>query len=104
VSWDVVSLGSRFDGLQARCEAAQRLRWRPQTILCLLKQPDKQEATSVDLFRRVAIDAGFDSELASTRMSVALDSFVLSALQTELALVANRARALVYQGFEVVVS
>jgi len=46
VSWDVVSLGSRFDGLQARCEAAQRLRWRPQTILCLLKQPDKQESAS----------------------------------------------------------
>jgi len=47
VSWDVVSLGSRFDGLQARCEAAQRLRWRPQTILCLLKQPDKQESASL---------------------------------------------------------
>ena len=61
-------------------------------------------ATSVDLFWRVAIDARFDTELASTRMSAALDSFVLSALQTELALIAGPARALVYDGFEVLES
>jgi len=37
-------------------------------------------------------------------MSAALDSFVLSALQTELAPIANPARALVYDGFEVLES
>jgi hypothetical protein len=60
--------------------------------------------TSVDLFCRVAIDARFDTELASTRMSAALDSFVLNALQTDLALIASPARALVYDGFEVLES
>jgi len=47
---------------------------------------------------------GSTLELASTRMSAALDSFVLSALQTELAPIANPARALVYDGFEVLES
>jgi hypothetical protein len=37
-------------------------------------------------------------------MSAALDSFVLNALQTDLALIASPARALVYDGFEVLES